>query len=232
VLPDRRLEERRYIICTCGAFLLLAPGEEPTACPGCGEADGGRVRTYIKPEFGFVTTTKRPKRATTRRPSRQYASRLAFAGYLGTEPPKFIERYPGIRLGAPWCRWGERTRRRRTPVIAARTDRASPTLSSIASSRYSAFEKACVATAGTEFFSSAGAQPQSSPSPAAVAAAPTSATVPPLLRAIASATTSPGNPPCRDAFSKALTLGWPVAKRPASDSYTPELGSHVRVGRL
>lgn len=101
VLPDRRLEERRYLVCKCGAFLLLAPGEEPNACPTCGEADGGRVRTYIKPEFGFVTTTKRPKRATTRRPSRQYASRLAFAGYLGAEPPKFVERYPGIRLGTP-----------------------------------------------------------------------------------------------------------------------------------
>lgn len=101
VLPDRRLEERRYLICKCGAFLLLSAGEEPNACPACGEADGGRVRTYIKPEFGFVTTTKRPKRATTRRPSRQYASRLAFAGYLGTEPPKLIERYPGIRLGMP-----------------------------------------------------------------------------------------------------------------------------------
>jgi len=101
VLPDRRLEERRYLVCNCGAFLLLAPGEEAKACPTCGEAAGARVRTYIKPEFGFVTTTKRPKRATTRRPSRQYASRLAFAGYLGTEPPKFVERYPGIRLGSP-----------------------------------------------------------------------------------------------------------------------------------
>lgn len=101
VLPDRRLEERRYLVCTCGAFQLLAPGEDPAACSACGEAAGGRVRTYIKPEFGFVTTTKRPKRATTRRPSRQYASRLAFAGYLGTEPPKFVQRYHGIRLGTP-----------------------------------------------------------------------------------------------------------------------------------
>lgn len=100
VLPDRRLEERRYLACGCGAFQLLGPGEEPTACSNCGNI-GGHVRTYIKPEFGFVTTSQRPKRATTRRPNKQFASKLTFAGYTDNQPPSYVERYAGIRLAAP-----------------------------------------------------------------------------------------------------------------------------------
>lgn len=101
VLPDQRLEERRYLTCGCGAFQLLGAGEEPSVCPNCGAGHNGRFRTYIKPEFGFVTTTQTPKRSTTRRPSRQYASRLAFAGYLGNLPQEYVDRYPGIRVGTP-----------------------------------------------------------------------------------------------------------------------------------
>jgi ATP-dependent helicase YprA (DUF1998 family) len=101
VLPDRRLEERRYYACRCGAFRLLAADEDVQACANCGEPASGQVRKYIKPEYGFVTAVERPKRATTRRPSRQYASRLAFAGYLGGELPEFVERVRGIRTAAP-----------------------------------------------------------------------------------------------------------------------------------
>jgi hypothetical protein len=101
VLPDRRLEERGYFMCSCGAFQLLTPEEQATACPNCGQIGTGKLRKYLKPEFGFVTSNQKPKRATTRRPARQYASRLAFAGYMGGQAPEFIERYRGIRLGTP-----------------------------------------------------------------------------------------------------------------------------------
>lgn len=102
ILPDRRLEEIHYYACICGAFQIVGAGQAPNACPHCGEshkrAHAGR---YVRPEFGFVTDTRRPGRASTRRPDRQYSTRMAFANYVGKEPRDYVELFSGIRAGSP-----------------------------------------------------------------------------------------------------------------------------------
>ena len=102
VLPDRRLEERSYYHCPCGAFQIVAAGTRPAECPHCGEshkqAHAGR---YIRPEFGFVTTAQAPQRASTRRPERQYATRVAFANYVSDHPHAYVKRWPGVSVREP-----------------------------------------------------------------------------------------------------------------------------------
>lgn len=102
VLPDRRLEEISYYHCPCGAFQIVPPGTRPAACPHCGEshkqAHAGR---YVRPEFGFVTTDQAPQRASTRRPERQYATRIAFANYVGDHAQEYVLRWPGVYVGEP-----------------------------------------------------------------------------------------------------------------------------------
>jgi hypothetical protein len=102
VYPDRRLPELPYYACPCGAFQMVAAGEQPDGCPNCGESHKkARAGRFIKPEFGFVTSSDPPKRSTTRRPARQFATRLAFAEFLGAQPPGYVERWPGIQVGEP-----------------------------------------------------------------------------------------------------------------------------------
>jgi ATP-dependent helicase YprA (DUF1998 family) len=102
VYPDRRLPEVPYYACPCGAFQLVAAGDEPDSCPHCGESHkSARAGRFVKPEFGFVTSSDVPKRSTTRRPARQFASRLAFAEFMGARPLEYVERWPGIRVGEP-----------------------------------------------------------------------------------------------------------------------------------
>jgi hypothetical protein len=102
VLPNRALPEVNYTVCSCGAFQLVPPGSEPTDCGYCGQSSS-QVSTgrYVSPEFGFVTDAQRPKRASTRRPERHYASRLAFAGYLTQEPVEYLSRWPNLAVGRP-----------------------------------------------------------------------------------------------------------------------------------
>jgi hypothetical protein len=102
VLPDRRLEEIHYYSCPCGGFTFLDPGQTLDACPQCGEARKGRRQNrYIRPEFGFVTGSRRPARVSTRKPTRQYASRVAFAGYLAPDAQQYDAVHPGLDVGLP-----------------------------------------------------------------------------------------------------------------------------------
>ncbi|HEY8515417.1 MAG TPA: DEAD/DEAH box helicase [Candidatus Binatia bacterium] len=101
VLPERRLEETRYFECDCGTVVTARGTNEITECSGCGQAVQRGMRRYIRPEFGFVTSDEKPRRSGTRRPERQYASRIAFESYVGGAAPEFIERWPGLRIGRP-----------------------------------------------------------------------------------------------------------------------------------
>ncbi|HYD49941.1 MAG TPA: Zn-binding domain-containing protein [Terriglobales bacterium] len=101
VLPNRRLEEVTYYQCPCGSFRILAQGEDVISCPHCGERHKrARRGRYVRPEFGFVTSPDAPTAASTRRPERQYATRIAFADYLGAAP-EYVHAWPGIRVARP-----------------------------------------------------------------------------------------------------------------------------------
>jgi hypothetical protein len=102
VMPQRSLEEIAYFHCPCGAIQILKVGAIAGNCSYCGQshqkAHQGR---YVRPEFGFVTSKQFPRKATTRRPGRQYATRIAFADYLGKEPFEFVEMWNGVLVGRP-----------------------------------------------------------------------------------------------------------------------------------
>ncbi len=102
VMPQRSLEEIGYFQCPCGAIQILKPGAPAGNCSYCGQshqkAHQGR---YVRPEFGFVTSKQIPPRATTRRPGRQYATRIAFADYVVKEPFEFVEMWKGVFVGRP-----------------------------------------------------------------------------------------------------------------------------------
>ena len=102
VLPDRRLEEIHYYACPCGAFQVVPAGEKPSTCPHCGEAHkSAHAGRYIRPEFGFVTKQDKPRHASTRKPERQFATRVAFAGYVADDEQSYVERWLGVRVGLP-----------------------------------------------------------------------------------------------------------------------------------
>lgn len=102
VLPDRRLEEISYLSCRCGAFRLEHPEDEPTPCPFCGaSASEARPGRYIRPEYGFVTSSQPPRPVSTRKPTRQHASRTAFANYVDDVQPEFTERWVGVQVDRP-----------------------------------------------------------------------------------------------------------------------------------
>lgn len=80
-LKRRALKEwvqRRYQTCRCGWFQLVPDGEDPRECGHCGKALGV-VKTFIEPEFGFVTGNEAPEDVEDVRPQRGFASRIYFA---------------------------------------------------------------------------------------------------------------------------------------------------------
>ncbi len=102
VLPDRRLEEISYLVCSCGALQIVSPDYHAESCGYCGEALAQTpVRRYVRPEYGFVTSNQAPRPVSTRRPTRQYATRVAFANYIDEAEPEFSERWVGIQVGRP-----------------------------------------------------------------------------------------------------------------------------------
>jgi len=102
VMPQRSLEEISYVHCPCGAIQILKPGAAAGKCHYCGQSNQkAHQGRYVRPEFGFVTSKQAPPKATTRRPGRQYATRIAFAEYIAKEPFEFVEMWNGVLVGRP-----------------------------------------------------------------------------------------------------------------------------------
>lgn len=102
VLPERRLPEVIYRECNVCSAVAIVPHEQTLdACTHCGEAYATKPRTYVKPEFGFVTDSNEPPPASTRKPGRQYASRMAFAQYVTDDEQSYVEISPGLEAADP-----------------------------------------------------------------------------------------------------------------------------------
>jgi len=93
--PLREWEQHAYQACKCGWFRLLNEEPDAKACGHCGK-ELEDPRTFIVPEFGFVTGNETPDEVTDVRPQRSYASRVYFA-----ETAPDVEEPNRRRVGSP-----------------------------------------------------------------------------------------------------------------------------------
>lgn len=81
-VPEKELESRFYRVCQRhNAMVAWGEGQAPVDLP-CG--DHGQTRKYVIPAFGFTTSNK-PPRAPTHRPTRLFTTRPYFLGSKATE---------------------------------------------------------------------------------------------------------------------------------------------------
>lgn len=95
-LPERDPQTIAYCVCPhCGRFhRAITTDGLPAQCQACGEAvagSGGIGGTMLVPEFGFFSNTE-PQRPGSRRPIRQFASRVYFSEYADGDsaPPETV----------------------------------------------------------------------------------------------------------------------------------------------
>lgn len=82
-VPAKEWEKRSYFRCTDhNVFVQWRTGERAPELPCDCRL---RVRTYIVPQFGFATDSKKPK-APSRRPAKVFTTRPYFAGTTGPDP--------------------------------------------------------------------------------------------------------------------------------------------------
>jgi len=83
-IPQREWPKHRYAVCKyCQLYQRGPEGSEVPLenCKGCGQPLEGRIKgTFLKPEFGFIASTKRPAEPGEGQPEKTYTTRTYYSG--------------------------------------------------------------------------------------------------------------------------------------------------------
>lgn len=79
--PRHNWRQYNYLVCpTCKRFYKSVGEIKESICDVCQTPLPREVRTFIIPEFGFITSNKKPSRAGERREAKRYLTQVYFTG--------------------------------------------------------------------------------------------------------------------------------------------------------